>query len=82
MEGEAALVTEPADGRYSALWESERHPGPERGYAPAPVGQSRAARSRAGLQEVRRSHAVRPVWRGMWQLAVRLLNWNVKYPDR
>nr|KAF6270007.1 hypothetical protein mMyoMyo1_021224 [Myotis myotis] len=52
MEGEAALVTEPADGRYSALWESERHPGPERGYAPAPAGQSRAARSRAGLQEV------------------------------
>ncbi|XP_015418283.1 PREDICTED: zinc finger protein 839 [Myotis davidii] len=52
MEGEAALVTEPADGCYSALWESERHPGPERGYAPAPAGQSRAARSRAGLQEV------------------------------
>ncbi|XP_036284899.1 zinc finger protein 839 isoform X1 [Pipistrellus kuhlii] len=52
IEAEEASVSEPADGRHSALWESERHPGPERGYPPAPEGRSRAARSRAGLREV------------------------------
>ncbi|XP_054571702.1 zinc finger protein 839 [Eptesicus fuscus] len=52
IEAEEASVSEPADGQYSALWESDRPPGPERGYPPAPAGQSRAARSRAGLQEV------------------------------
>ncbi|CAK6431741.1 unnamed protein product [Pipistrellus nathusii] len=51
-EAEEASLSEPADGRSSALWESERHPGPERGYPPAPEGRSRAARSRAGLREV------------------------------
>ncbi|XP_036162304.1 zinc finger protein 839 isoform X2 [Myotis myotis] len=67
MEGEAALVTEPADGRYSALWESERHPGPERGYAPAPAGQSRAARSRAGLQEVEKGHLAQPLFPAVYK---------------
>lgn len=52
IEAEEASVSEPADGQYSALWESERHPGPETGYLPPPEGRSRAARSRAGLREV------------------------------
>lgn len=51
---EEASVSEPADGRSSAPGESERHPGPEQGCSPAPEGQSRAARSRAGLREVLR----------------------------
>ncbi|XP_066130859.1 zinc finger protein 839 [Saccopteryx bilineata] len=55
---EEALVSEPADGSDSALLGAERHLGPKRNCSTAPAGpstavpeRSRAARSRASLQE-------------------------------
>nr|KAF6503603.1 zinc finger protein 839 [Molossus molossus] len=58
VEAEEALVSEPAGGSYSALMESERHPGPKRGCSTTPaepsaahLEQSRVARSRARLTE-------------------------------